>query len=104
RKGNATWVILAAPFSPPAAAESGTVSQRVLEFVNQARSRRQRCGRMTFAPAPPLRLDSALSRAALVHARDMAARGTLTHTGQDGSAPSDRITAAGYAWSLVGEN
>jgi uncharacterized protein YkwD len=56
------------------------------------------------AGAGPLAVDERLSAAALVQARDCAARRALTHVGRDGSWPWDRATRAGYRWSEVGEN
>jgi uncharacterized protein YkwD len=34
----------------------------------------------------------------------MAGRGTLSHTGGDGSTHAERATRAGYRWRVVGEN
>jgi uncharacterized protein YkwD len=41
-------------------------------------------------------LNSALTAAALRHSQDMAKTGNISHTGSDGSTPSQRIQAAGY--------
>ena len=101
--GNA-WIVLAAPLVPPAASASQTVSRRVLELVNAARSQRRRCGWKRFVAAPPLALSAALDRAAAAHARDMAASGVMGHAGSDGSTAAARATRAGYAWRLIGEN
>ena len=101
--GNA-WIVLAAPLVPPAASASQSVSRRVLELVNAARSQRRRCGWKRFVAAPPLAHSGALDRAAAAHARDMAASGVMGHTGSDGSTAAVRATRAGYAWRLIGEN
>ena len=57
-----TWIILAAPFSPPAAEASNTVAKRVLELVNEARTRARVCGDKRFAAAGRLKLNATLSK------------------------------------------
>jgi uncharacterized protein YkwD len=99
-----TWIVLAAPLGVPKPQDASTVSRRVLELVNEARARPTRCGRQMFDATTPLKLSPALGNAALAHALDMATRGYFDHTGPDGSAPASRVTHAGYAWRVVGEN
>ena len=99
-----TWIVLAAPFSPPALEASDAVARHVLELVNRARMQARMCGNSRFAVAGLLRLNVALSRAALAHAADMAQHSYLAHEGRDGSSPADRVTHAGYRWRSVGEN
>ncbi|MGQ0834843.1 MAG: CAP domain-containing protein [Gammaproteobacteria bacterium] len=98
------WIILAAPFSAPALVDARAVSRRVLALVNQARSHSRRCGRERFAATAPLKLLSALERAARAHADDMAKHGYLDHTGRDGSTPGTRLNRTGYQRRLVAEN
>lgn len=104
RRGNASWVLLAQPFSPPAMGHAQEVARAVLERVNQARSQPRRCGQQSFASAPPLRLAPVLQRAAQLHAQDMARGGFMAHEGSDGSTASDRADRVGYDWRTVGEN
>ena len=104
RRGEETWMVLAAPFSPPAPDDAPTVSHRVLELINEARLHARRCGRKKFPATTPLKQAAALERAALAHAQDMAARSYIGHKGPDGSMPADRATQAGYAWVSVAEN
>lgn len=104
QRANSAWIVLAAPFVPPAASEAQTVSRRVLEIVNEARARPRRCGWRRFGAAEPLVLSDTLQLAALAHARDMARRSLLSHAGSDGSTPAERATRAGYRWRVVGEN
>ena len=104
QRGRNTWIVLAAPFATPALADGNRVSARVLTLANEARARPRRCGRKSFAAAPPLRLAPKLAEAAHAHARDMARHSKLTHEGSDGSTPAQRATRAGYAWRTVGEN
>ncbi len=98
------WIVLAAPLAPPAPNEAQAVSRRVLELVNEARSSARRCGWKRFKAAAPVVLSDALQRAALAHARDMAERSSLSHSGRDGSTAGERATSAGYRWRLIGEN
>ncbi|MGQ0384356.1 MAG: CAP domain-containing protein [Gammaproteobacteria bacterium] len=98
------WIVLAAPFEAPAARDAVAVGGRVLELVNQARSRPRRCGRKELDAAPPLVPSEALRRAALAHATDMAARNVLNHAGHDGTTPGERVARAGYRWRFTGEN
>lgn len=104
RHGPDVWLVLAAPFRPPQPQELEEVGQRVLELTNLARSHARLCGSVPFPAAPPLTLAPALERAALEHSRDMAAHGTLDHTGHDGSSPAERVARTGYKWRMVGEN
>lgn len=99
-----TWIILAAPFSPPALNASDDVAERVLELVNRARSRARVCGNRTFAASGRLRLSATLIGISHAHAEDMAQHSYFSHVGRDGSAPADRATRAGYRWRSVGEN
>jgi uncharacterized protein YkwD len=91
---------LAAPPSRDAAA----VSRLVLALTNEARAHRRTCGWHRFPPAPPLTLSQTLTAAARAHSRDMAAHDLFSHAGSDGSSPGQRVTRAGYRWSMVGEN
>lgn len=104
QKGDASWVILAAPFAPPQPQDEAQVRAEVLQLVNQARSQARRCGTQTFGSAAPLRLNTQLHRAAQLHAADMAAHSYFSHTGRDGSQVADRASRADYAWRRIGEN
>lgn len=104
QRGTQTWVVLAAPFSPPAAAQAAEVQARVLALVNEARARPQRCGSQAFPAAPPLRLNPMLYSLASAHAADMARYNYFSHTGRDGSNVDGRATRAGYPWRAIGEN
>ncbi|MEK9644184.1 MAG: CAP domain-containing protein [Alphaproteobacteria bacterium] len=73
----------------------GRIQKRVLELVNQQRS---------LNGQRPLILDERLSRAAQVHAENMARRDFFDHQAPDGSQVSGRAVRAGYPWRLIGEN
>lgn len=55
------------------------------------------------AGLPPLRASARLFEAARAHAANLARQDRLAHD-LDGQTPADRVAAAGYAWSRVGEN
>jgi uncharacterized protein YkwD len=102
--GGDAWIVLAAPFITPAAEDSARVAAMVLELVNEARSHKRRCGMRSYRPVGPVKLVTALNRAALRHAEDMARHSFMGHVGRDGSVPGDRALRAGYSWRAIGEN
>jgi len=83
---------------------SATVSARVVELVNAARSSGRKCGSERFGAAPSLSVSQKLNIAAAGHARDMARKKFFEHRGSDGSQPKDRVIRAGYQPRLTGEN
>jgi uncharacterized protein YkwD len=104
RRVNQVWIVFAAPFAPPAAADAAIVSERVLVLVNAARAQARECGSERLPAAGPLRLSATLNRAALAHSGDMAAKGFFSHDGSDGSSVMVRASRVGYAGRAVGEN
>jgi uncharacterized protein YkwD len=102
RRGDARWLVLAAPFGAPA--DSAVASREVLQLVNEARKRPRYCGTELFGRGPPVKLVTALEHAARVHSEDMAKHGFVEHTGRDGSSVGDRVKRTGYQRRLVGEN
>ncbi|MEW2487474.1 CAP domain-containing protein [Streptomyces sp. NPDC048411] len=80
-----------APTTTPASADTA----RVLALVNSERGK---------VGCSPLSVNAKLTKAAQDHSKDMADHRNMSHTGSDGSSPSDRITRAGYTWSAYGEN
>jgi len=104
QRAEQTWIVLAAPFSPPGAAQAEDVQARVLALVNEARAKPRRCGTESFAAARPVRLNAQLQSIALAHASDMARHNYFSHTGRDGSQVAERASRAGYPWRAIGEN
>jgi uncharacterized protein YkwD len=104
RQADEVWIVVATPFTTPAAGSSAEIGRRALQLVNAARAQQRKCGRNTFQAVPPLKLNPALERAALAHAKDMANHSLFEHRGFDGSQPADRVTRTGYEWRTVGEN
>ncbi|MEU6458024.1 CAP domain-containing protein [Streptomyces sp. NPDC047065] len=85
----------ASPSTPPATTPASGDVAKVVELVNAERSK---------AGCSPVTVNAALTKAAQAHSEDMAATGTMSHSGSNGSSPDDRITNAGYNWSSYGEN
>lgn len=77
------------PTTPPGGCPAGSEEQ-VLALVNAERSK---------LGIPPLRNQALLARAAATRSEDMAATGSLTHTGW-----VETIRAAGYGGAALGEN
>ena len=103
-RGSDTWIVLADPYTLPRRDESAGIAAQVLSLVNAARAHPQRCGTRAFAPTTPLRRSSILDRVARGHAIDMAEHHYLDHIDFAHHSPADRLRAAGYRESLVGEN
>jgi uncharacterized protein YkwD len=76
----------------------------MLDAVNSARASPRSCGGQPYAAAPALNWSCPLAAAASRHSRDMATHDFMSHTGSDGLKLSDRVSAAGYSWSAIGEN
>lgn len=72
--------------------------------INQARASSRSCGSTVYKAVAPVAWNAKLFDAAAGHAKDMATNNYFSHQSQDGRTFSQRITAAGYNWSTVGEN
>ncbi|WP_243294008.1 CAP domain-containing protein [Geothrix mesophila] len=55
-------------------------------------------------PVGPLRFNEGLARAARLHARDIGPKGSIEHTGSDGSRLTDRLNRLGRWQGLIAEN
>jgi len=53
---------------------------------------------------PAMGLDPLLTKAAQQHSDDQARMNSMSHTGSDGSQPSQRLTNIGFNWSRMAEN
>ncbi|WP_250213017.1 CAP domain-containing protein [Acrocarpospora catenulata] len=71
------------------------VENEVVRLTNAERAKAG-CG--------PLTHDARLHKAALGHSADMSAKNYFSHDSQDGRDFSDRIKAAGYSFTAIGEN
>lgn len=99
-----TWIVVAAPFTPPGAAQADELQARVLALVNEARAKPRRCGNETFAATRPLHFNAKLQATAAAHASDMARYNYFDHAGRDGSHVEERASSSGYRWRAIGEN
>ena len=78
---------------------------RMVKLVNKARASGRKCGQYGYYDSvPPLAANKKLSAAAQAHSDDMATNNFFSHTGDNGSQPSDRLKKQGYLWSSWGEN
>lgn len=78
--------------------------KRLIKMLNRQRASGGVCGERFYRPSNPLKWDNRLAKAATVHASDMAENDRMSHNGQDGSDPGERIRSAGYRWKAFGEN
>jgi uncharacterized protein YkwD len=85
-------------------AESIEFEEDVLVLVNEARAAGATCGGVAYSPAGELTMNGSLRCAARVHSEDMATRGFFDHVNPDGDDPFVRMEAAGFRYSLAGEN
>lgn len=77
----------------------------MLARVNQWRASGANCGSHgSFGPAAALSWNDKLTQAATGHSVDMMSNNFFSHTGSNGSTLAQRIEAAGYSWSSIGEN
>lgn len=88
------FLLILALATPTLAAPHGDAAG-VLPLLNAARA---------SAGVGALTMNAQLVAAAQGHSSWMAANETLSHTGAGGSSFTDRIAAAGYAWSTAAEN
>lgn len=72
-----------------------TIRERLVARHNEARAGEK---------LRTLQVSRKLQEAAQKHAEDMAERSEMTHKGEDGSTPAERIKAEGYRYRRVGEN
>jgi uncharacterized protein YkwD len=97
-KSRGKVVTRAARFTVRQAGGSLPVRAQESAVLDRANAERAKAG------CAPLRWSSRLHVAARGHSEDMARSGNLSHTGSDGSTMRERIDAAGYRWSKIGEN
>jgi uncharacterized protein YkwD len=90
-------------FSPPDPDNQESAVLSFLNSVNIARAAPRSCGSKNFAAAKSLALNARLNLAAKLHAKDAFLNPGISHSGSDGSSPTDRARRAGYPFG-VGEN
>jgi uncharacterized protein YkwD len=106
------------PAAPPAAAPpstGGTLSAAnscnianfkadMLRAINEARSTARSCGQTAKPAVGGVVWSDPLFTASASHSNDMAARNYFDHNSPEGVSPGQRVTAAGYKFSITGEN
>ena len=80
------------------------IEAEVLQRLNALRASGAVCGTTPYAATGSLAWNTQLLQAAAGHSTDMAQKNYFSHTSQDGRTAAQRVTAAGYNWSTVGEN
>ncbi len=88
------------PSGDPAAVNKA----RVLKLVNAVRAKGCNCGGAWYGPAPAVRWNDRLEKAAQRHSNDMSRKRRMNHRGSDGSDAGVRLKRAGYTWRSYGEN
>jgi len=76
----------------------------LLKMVNDVRSKGCNCGTTYQPPAPPVKWNEKLEKAAQRHSNSMYNNSYLSHTGKRGSSVGERVTAAKYDWVVCSEN
>lgn len=95
----ARWIVLSALalllLAPGYAQHSQSVEQRVFQAINQVRQENKLL---------PLKWNAKIAEVARSHSRRMASRRFFSHEDPQFGGPSDRLSAAGIAWRMCGEN
>lgn len=104
RHGSEWQVVLAHRYDIPVLPGQRQTGDEILALVNAARAQPRTCGTQAFGAAGPLRWNDTLAQVALGHSTELATHHYFSHVERNGSAPADRVSRAGYAWSRVGEN
>lgn len=86
--------------TPAPAPTTSAYAQQVLDLTNAART----CSSVSAPAVPALGLSPQLTAASQNHASDMTTLNYFSHTSQNGRTFDQRVSAAGYTWSAVGEN
>jgi uncharacterized protein YkwD len=85
---------------------SDTYQAEMLRYINNFRATGGTCGGYSYPASAKLSNNRFLRAAATGHAIDMAKYNYFSHTGRNGSSPTDRIRATGYltnstSWSTA---
>ena len=100
-----TMGLVVLPAAPPPPDPSATAFENeVLTLVNQHRAAGATCGGTAYPTVAALAMNANLRLAAQRHSQDMATNNYFSHTSLDGRTYVDRIRAAGYTGSFLGEN
>ncbi|MDP3278851.1 MAG: CAP domain-containing protein [Deltaproteobacteria bacterium] len=92
------------PPPPPPATGATALEDEVLVLVNQHRARGANCGGTNYPPVAALAGNEILRGTSRAHSTDMATRRYFDHNTPEGRTPFQRMMAAGYNSSPMGEN
>ncbi|MGV1004375.1 MAG: CAP domain-containing protein [Candidatus Nanopelagicales bacterium] len=90
----------------PVQAKSATATARekaTVKLINQARGKARNCGGARYPAVKKVTVSKQLTYAARHHAADMGKKGYFAHESPNGNGPGQRVTAAGFKWTTVGE-
>ena len=104
QQGSTTAVVLAAAYAPAEGMSPTGIGIKMLAMVNEVRAQGRRCGASYFPPAPAVRWNEVLARAARGHSEDMASGNYFSHNSRDGAGPAARVERAGYDYGRTAEN
>ena len=88
----------------PEETPSNIDKDKLLELVNDVRSKGCDCGGESFPAVDELVWNHKLEEAAQNHSDWMEKEDKLDHTGENGSSPGDRIADVGYEYTMWAEN
>ena len=88
-------VIAILPALPGYAQHAQPVEQRIFQAINQVRQENK---------LPPLKWHAKIAEVAQSHSRRMATKRFFSHEDPQFGGPDNRLSAAGIAWRLCGEN
>jgi uncharacterized protein YkwD len=78
--------------------------QRMVEAVNELRSKGCNCGRRSMAPTGPVKWNDLLFTSAITQAKEMYEHDFFGHFDINGLNIGERLEKVGYNWSVAGEN
>lgn len=97
--------------APPAPIEDTTFVMNnpvdqllLLKLINDIRAKGCDCGDTVMGPAPAMRWNKSLERAAYLHSQDMDEQNYFAHNDKEGKNAGQRISRMGYPWQAWGEN
>lgn len=76
----------------------------ILRAINEARATARSCGTVAKPAVGSVVWNDVLFTASASHSKDMVARNYFAHTNPDGLSAGQRVTTAGYSFSITGEN
>lgn len=98
------WVFNLTWLSPLNDTKTNINNELLLRLVNEKRKQGCNCGNKYMPPAPMLRWNDTIAKAASNHSKDMDINRFFDHRSSDGRNLRDRFNAVGYKWMAIAEN